>query len=431
MLISPGARPANNRQTPMCDRGGGRRVRLPVFLALPALALLITGCATTGPVSASGTPVRPEKLKEAQRLVEEQGIPNELRPCYIALYSEGSQNAVLHAMRGGLAAMRLKRFDLAKQLFDRAIAGVEALQEGADQAERAKSKFVKEQEKWFKGESYERAALFLYRGLLYLHDGDFGNAAACFKRSQLQDIKGEDMKDFEADWGSSELGLALASYKLNDSEAAQAALTRAALFPSRQGDVPPPTPDTNLLIVVEVGEGPVKYRSGQHGEQLRFAETPSAIREIEFGFPGSPSFRSAAAENLCVQATTRGTRQVDYILHGKAAFKEGTGAAALGLGTAAIATSQSDKNGIASGVLGLLALGSAIASATTEPAADIRSWDNLPHSIYLLNLTVPKGQDVVELSAVSNAGAKISSLTVPLPPAGTPEKPLQVIFVRM
>ncbi len=400
--------------------------------ALGAAILLaaLTGCATTGPVSASGIPIPPEELKKAQQLVAEQNLPAELRPYYVALYSEGKQNSVLHAMRGGLAAMRLKRFDLAKPLFDRAITEVEALQEGAEQAERSKSKFVKEQEKWFKGESYERAALFLYRGLLYLNDQDFGNAAACFKRAQLQDIKGQDMKDYEADWTSAEYGLALATLKQGFPEDAKAALERAAKFPTRQGEIPPPTAQTSLLVVVEVGEGPVKYRSGKHGEELRFAETATAIRSLEARWDAPPPLRAAAAEDLFIQATTRGTRQVDHILNGKATFKEGTGVAAVGLGAAALATTDVDKSGITSGVLGLMAIGAAIASATTTPEADIRSWDNLPHSIYLLNLTVPKDRSVLTLTALGAAGETLNTLHVTVPP-DDPSRSLDVIFVRL
>ncbi|NJK92474.1 MAG: hypothetical protein HC904_11965 [Blastochloris sp.] len=152
-------------------------------------------------------------------------------------------------MRAGLSALRLGHFDLARETFDRAIAEVESLQEGAEQAKRAKSRFVGEREKWFKGENHERAALYLYRGLLYLRDQDFGNAAACFKRAQLQDITGDDAPDFAGDWFSAEWALALASLKNGFPADADAARQRAETFPHKPNPVLWPGPNTTTLII--------------------------------------------------------------------------------------------------------------------------------------------------------------------------------------
>ncbi len=398
-------------------------------LQISVIGLLFSACASNGPRSASGTDIDPAALASAQQMVEQKQIPEPLKPEFVALYSEGRQNSVLHAMRAGLSALRLGYFDLAKETFDQAILEIESMQEGAKQAERAKSKFVAEREKWFKGESYERSALYFYRGLLYLREHDYGNAAACFKRSQIEDITGDDAKDFSGDWYSDELGLALASNLNGYPDDAATAFQRATKFPSKQGEVPPPDANTNTLIVVEVGRGPIKFRGGKYGEQLHFQEEPPAITQIHVVAPDT-SIASAAAENLYFQATTRGTRKIDYVLGDKASFKEDTANATVGLAAGAIAASQLDNTGISSGVLGLAALGTAIFSATSNPQADIRCWDNLPHSVYLLNLNLPDTDQTVTIEGLSAGGTVVNQLTVPLVSSKMTSKPFRIAFAQ-
>jgi hypothetical protein len=398
---------------------------------LAASAVFLTACAGPKYVSASGTEIPEKTMAEAMNRVEQENVPVGLEAYYIDLYSQGRQNSVLFAMEGGLAAMRMGEWTRAKTLFDQAIREVEALQEGADQAKRSKSKFVAEREKWFKGESYERAALYFYRGLLYLRDQDFGNAAACFKRSQTQDITGDDAPGFAGDWFSDELALALASYLQKDPGTAADALKRSKTYSSK----PPqaefkPTPDCNTLIIVEVGHGPQKIQGGHYHEQLRFDGREPPTRQLEIRAQGIATDRTGPSEDLLFQATTRGTRKVDYILGDKASFKEDTGNAALGLGGAAIVASQVDSTGISAAVLGLASIGTAIASATSTPEADIRTWDNLPYSVYLIALALPEGAQTVTVKGLGATGQTVNEkqLNIVIPPRT--QKSLTVEFLR-
>jgi tetratricopeptide (TPR) repeat protein len=394
-----------------------------------AVVLLSGGCATTkGPFSASGKPIRKETLEAARRRVDQEQIPENLRPYYVAMYAEGRENQALHAMRAGLEALRTGHLDLAERTLDLAIQDVEALMEGAAAARRAQSKFGKEQEKWFKGESYERSALFLYRGLIYLIRHDYGNASACFKRAELYDVTGDDAPGFAGDWYSAEWALALASLKRGSPDEAAAALKRAATFSSRQGPVPPPTAACNVLIVVECGIGPVKYRAGEYGELMRYREVPSPVRTVTVLEQGKAVDTTAAAESLYVQATTRGKRQVDAILAGKARFKEDTGTAAVGLATGAAVASHYERQGIATGVLAGLALLAAGLSAATTPQADIRTWDNLPDSIFFLCLSLPPGESALTVEGCNATGSVVKIQE--LKPVIYKDNPLAVIFVR-
>ncbi len=394
------------------------------------LATFVTGCATQGPLSASGKPISKAALDAAHQRVEQEQIPANLQPYYVSMYSEGRENMALYAMRGGLEALRSGQLDRAEKLLQLATEDVDALLAGANEARKAQGKFTKEQEKWFKGESYERSALFMYRGLIYLIRHDFGNASACFKRAQLYDITSDDEPGFAGDWYSAEWALALASLKQGYPQDADAALKRAAGFSSRRREVPPPGKDCNTLIVVEAGVGPIKYRAGRYGELMRYREEPSPVKQVEVLQGNKVLTASAAAESLYFQATTRGKREVDSILNGKANFKEGTGHAAAGLAASALIAAQHGGQGgdIAAGVLGGLALISAGLSAATTPQADIRTWDNLPHSIYFLCLSLPPGESALSVMGHNAAGSVVKIQE--LKPVIHKDDPLQVIFVR-
>jgi tetratricopeptide (TPR) repeat protein len=407
------------------------RIRVTAVFVAAVLAALFTGCATThGPMSASGKPIPKATLDAARQRVDQEQIPPNLKPYYFSMYSEGRENLALYEMRGGLEALRSGELDQAEKLLQSACEDVDALLAGANEARKAQGKFTKEQEKWFKGESYERSALFMYRGLIYLIRHDFGNASACFKRAQLYDITSDDEPGFAGDWYSAEWALALASLKQGYPQDADAALKRAAGFSSRRGEVPPPGADCNTLIVVEAGIGPIKYRAGRYGELMRYREEPSPVKTVEILQGDNVLTTSAAAESLYFQATTRGKREVDSILNGKAQFKQGTAIAATGLAAGALIAAQHGGQGgdIAAGVLGGLALISAGLSAATTPQADIRTWDNLPHSLYFLCLSLPPGESTFSVMGKNAAGSVLRIQE--LKPVIHKDDPLQVIFVR-
>ncbi|MES2309208.1 MAG: hypothetical protein V4507_10160 [Verrucomicrobiota bacterium] len=395
--------------------------------ALGGISLLfLWSCAADGPRSSSGTQIKPEMVQSANAMVARKQIPPELRSEFFALYSEGRQNSVLHAMRGGLAAVRLGYRDLGKEAWDQAIHEVEALQYGQAQAERTKSKFVGEKEKWFKGEPYERSSLYFYRGLLYLQDQDFGNAAACFKRAEVMDITADDAPGFAGDWTVAEAALALASYAQNDPGTADQAFGRLKKFFQYREGMSLPNPKTNVVLVFESGQGPIKWGDGRFGEQLRFKEIPASIEKIQV--KKEDQSIPSTSENIYYQATTRGGRQIDAILDDKASFKEDTQNATLGLAGGAVVASQTEKSGIAAGVLGLAAIGTGIFSAVTHPEADLRSWDNLPHSIHLIFLTVPPEGMELEWQGVGSNGSIQKRETLKIPPFK--EEKIKVIWVK-
>ncbi len=381
--------------------------------ALGALVLILVGCAGGGGGSTSATPEQ-NALAMAGAQADNDGAPQALRPRYVDLLTAGEKDYVVNAMRLGLDAVRLGEHAFAARVFDSAIRRVSALQEGSEQADRAKSNFVAEQEKWFKGESYERASLYLYRGLLYLEAGDVGNAAACAKRVQIEDISSKE--ENQGDWYSAEWLLALASLLQADPGTAHDALARAANFFSKQGNVPPPDANWNVLVIAEAGEAPIKMRQGQYGDELVIREGNCRTVRITVsageGTPPPIAVATWPAENIYHQASTRGDRKVDHILAGKAVFKNATdtaGDAAIVAGAATAMTSRSDTQSLAG--LGLVVGGiiTKVVSSAAHPEADIRTWDNLPHSIFLTGFRCPAGITKVKIEARDGTDAVIST----------------------
>ncbi len=160
--------------------------------------------------------------------------------------------------------------------------------------------------------------------------------------------------------------------------------------------LPPYNPNANAIFFVEFGLGPTKYATGQYGEELRFqcGASPSTSAELKVDTFQNPI---AATDDVYLQATTRPGAMMDHIFGNKAVFKSATdtaGNVALigGLTTAAVSDNRTAQEvGLGIAVAGLV---SKMVSAATVPAADTRSWENLPHYLSFVNVPLPPGQRV-------------------------------------
>ena len=122
-------------------------------------------------------------------------------------------------------------------------------------------------------------------------------------------------------------------------------------------------------------------------------------------------------DDLNFQATTRGGRVMDYILHNKAVFKGTTDAIGnLALAGAAIAHDDAedrrrrgkdaDSQEDAAAVMAAAGVISKVFSAAANPHADTRTWDNLPQYLSFAALRLPPGPHVARLEFF-NADGKI------------------------
>lgn len=302
-----------------------------------------------------------------------------LREYYRALYYDGEHNAVLNFERLGLVAMELGYYADAEKAFDGALDRIESFYGKDAQAQKATSATRLEVNKDFKGEPYERAMAYYYRGLLYLRKGDYDNARASFKAAEYQDTVSAD-ETYQSDFGLLTYLQGWASHCAGDKSQAADSFADAAKIDAK---LKTPGPADNLLILSELGNGPVKATDGQYQEKMVFREGAGfaengAIVTLGSG-AATRAWPMAQGANLYTQASTRGGRAIDGILNGKAQFKAGletTSALASTVGSSVV--QQMGGNMLYAQGAGMLLNAF---SKTVRPSADIRMWDSLPATI--------------------------------------------------
>lgn len=309
-----------------------------------------------------------------------------LRPVVAQILQEGQQNAVLHHLRLGVMALEIGQRETAARSFDEALGSISSIYADNEAAARARSLWYEEGSKDFRGEPYERAMAFYYRGLLDLMDGEYDTARASFRSGLLQDAFAEE-EQHRADFAMLIYLDGWASHLLGDRALAQEAFAEARIF---RPDLPLPDADDNVLVIAESGPSPRKLADGiGHAELVyrrgrRFSEQRAALVTPEGASELYP------VEDIFWQASTRGGRPVDAILEGQVRFRataEGIGTV-LSDGALAVAESRSWATGTSGssgtanvvGAIGIVAL--ALASRA-KPRADTRYWDNLPDAVHV------------------------------------------------
>ena len=316
--------------------------------------------------------------------------PKELHLVFSKVVLEGERNQVLNRLRAGLRAMEFGHNSLASRTFDKALLTIETIYGGDEKAKQARAMFTAEDRKVFRGEPYERAMAFYYRGVLYLMEGDYENARASFKSGSLQDTLAE-KEEYQQDFALLEFLEGWASHCNGNNDLAQEAYASAKKHAS---DLVVPRAKDNLLVLAELGYSPVKYLAGDHGELLEVKgnskKGPKLARvRLNDGFE-----LLANRESILQQAMDRGRREFAEVLENKAKFKEAAAetadaAAAVATGATVVSTTAMQMGDLDTartmggvGILGsVLSLASSAASSATQTAADTRQWDNLPEKV--------------------------------------------------
>ena len=328
--------------------------------------------------------------------------PRALQPHYRLVRTHGRRDRVLNQMQAGLAAFEYGRGDLARESFDEVLGGIETVYANSRQAAKARSLWRREGSKIFKGEPYERAMAYYYRGLLYLHDGDYENARACFKSGVLQDAIAEEQQN-RCDFALLIFLDGWASQCLGQMQLAQASYDEVkALRP----DFVAPAPDDNVLVLAETGRAPQKVAGGPGGAELRYCRGVGFTEQrVRFDL-GMSTHGMFAIEDIYWQASTRGGRQVEKVLKGQVVFKErhktlGQVLTTVGMGTIAAAPDSGhgrrDMQAIG-GAIALVGLLNLAAANAVQSGADTRHWRNLPDSVHVRTLRLDPAAPV-ELSA--------------------------------
>lgn len=330
--------------------------------------------------------------------------PQELHEHYRVLLAQGERNAVLNHARIGVLAFEMGNIELALAELEAAADRIETVYADNAAAQKALGNFTKENIKDFKGEPYERSMVFYYLGLAYLASGDYENARASFKAGEFQDTLSSE-EEYQADFALLNYLSGWASHCNGDEGLATDAFSVAQ---DHRSSLSSPSADARTLIIYESGAAPAKYADGQYDELLKVRRTtPGWNGRINYDPDGENTPLDLAAD-IFWQATTRGGREVDSVLAGKAKFKDGLDATGNVLATAGAATALyglgNDNRDAAMVGLGILVVGliAKAASDAAQPDADIRYIDVLPDKVALG--TSPSAAD---LAGFSEKGAEV------------------------
>lgn len=355
---------------------------------LPALVSAALLCAAGAAQAAAPAPLPP---------VPYDAGPEEFQK---RLTSDVPANHVLNQMEIGARAFWKADYATAKPALDDAILRIDAVFANNENAAKARKLWYDEGSKDFKGEPYERAMAFLYRGLIYLHDGDYENARAAFRRGLMQDAFAEE------DQNRSDFALLLfldawASHVNGDDDLAEETMGQLKKLRPDFGGF---GEKDDTLVLAETGLAPRKLGDGASHSFFVYRRGKPILENQVQVLRGAAALQAYPMEDIYYQASTRGGREIDKILAGKAQFKATTGGVGSFLADTSVALSSSSSAFSAGGDYGgaVAAVGALsgvllIVSSSTKPQADVRTWSSLPDTVHVL--TLASGGKPVELGA--------------------------------
>jgi len=361
------------------------------------LSLAVSAALTTLPVLAQGSFRNPfggsdtGAEQDAQTVTTDAGsfarpYDTWAAPFMNALYRDGEWGAVLNLSEFGLAAMEQGRYAIAAKALDQAIMRVESIYAGDENASKARSTFNAEKVKDFKGEPYERSMLYFYRGLLYVKEGDLQNARAAFLAADRHDtLSAAEDTAFAGDFGMMKYLAGWASYCDGDALRGEQLVSEAKAADNSIAALP--SPPRNHLVLIDTGPAPVKWGDGQYRQILKLQAGTGSDDGLTLHSGERTLDAFATLGNVTYQATTRGGREVDGILAGKAQFKDTAGTVgnvALNAGAqlAAVGAMTGNRDMSGAGLVGLLiGVVAKAAEASANPAADVRAWTSLPAQV--------------------------------------------------
>ncbi|MBQ5947454.1 tetratricopeptide repeat protein [Massilia sp. ST3] len=295
-----------------------------------------------------------------------------------------AKDATMHVLQTGVAAMAEGKTADATGLFDSALDSIEGMFANTENAAKARSLWYEEGAKDYKGEPYERAMAYYYRGLLYLAEGDYENARASFRGGILQDAFAEEQQ-FRSDFAALMILEGWSSQLNGDKDLARETYAEVARLRPQWAA---PAAGANLLVVAELGGAPRKVGDGIGNHEIVYRPAKRMPeRSLKIEFDGKPQ-QVALAEDVFYQASTRGGRPVDRLIEGKVAFQNTTGAIGEALGTIAsdgsvYAAAAGGGGGRALGAVAAVGAIFSMVSVNVKPRADVRYWNNLPETLHI------------------------------------------------
>ena len=363
----------------------------PGAVVLALVLALLGGCATE------------KHAKESRRALDDYYTGNYtsarmgLRP----LAEKTDEDYVLNNVRLGSASLVDYALEEAESAFYRAYEVINST--GVNNASRSTAAVLLDEKlKVWKGEPFERAMTNFYLGLVYYMQHDHANARAAFENAlfKLRDYgekkseKGDEYREVESDFVVAYIMLAKAWQKLGNDEKAADLYRRVAML---RPDLRPLVEraqhgQTNVLLVIDYGYGPRK--TWHHDNSIvAFEPEPRMAGPIARplvrvdGKPLDLENADAAPIDLLSLAQDRRWQSIDTIRLTKSVV--GTGLMAAG---AYEANRRDGKDGTAAALF----LAGALLKATAT--GDVRHWETLPRTVFLLPLRLTPGKHDVTVS---------------------------------
>jgi tetratricopeptide (TPR) repeat protein len=375
-----------------------------IFYSLSSILILIavTGCSATKQENQARSAVDDYHYGDYARAMEK------LKP----LAANTDQNFVLNNARLGSSALAWYDFDEAEAAFLRAYEVINSA--GVNKGGRdVAAVLVNEKHKIWKGEPFERAMVNFYLGLVYYARHDYENARAAFENSlfKLRDYgeskdNGDQYREAESDFALGYLMLAKAHQRLGNETQAKKTFDRLVeLRPRLKGLANAKrNAESNVLLVVDSGYGPKRVNQELEGAILAFAPRPEEAGPIPL-----PSVRvdgKAVAGprthlldlppvDLLALAQDKRWQSIDTIRTVKSLV--GTGLIAGGAYEAGRGVNQ-DKSKDRNRDLGVAAalIGSGLLLKATSQA-DVRTWEMLPRTCFVIPLKLEPGRHDVTI----------------------------------
>jgi tetratricopeptide (TPR) repeat protein len=362
---------------------------LPLFVL--SACVLLGGCANPN-------------QKKIDQAVNDYYIGNyeQARQILRPLANEENEDFVLNNLR--LASVCLTDYHLreAEAAFLRAYEVINAV--GVNEGGRSLGAvLVDEKIKVWKGEPFERAMANFYLGMIYYMNRDYLNARAAFENSlfKLRDYGEEaDAPDkyaqVESNFTAAWLMLGRCWQRIGNEDQARAAFSRMAQL--RPDLAPLADYDRNLganvVLFVDVGYGPQKV-TDDSGALVGFAPLPAQEgpiplprvlmdnRYVNLEDVNRPMF------DLLALAQDRRWQSIDTIRAVKNAV--GTGLIAAGAAEGVRGLSESGAAQRRDLIASVILLGAGLLLKASSQA-DIRQWEMLPRTTYVLPMRLPPGR---------------------------------------
>jgi tetratricopeptide (TPR) repeat protein len=323
------------------------------------------------------------------------------------LAEEPDRNYVLNNLRLGQAALAAGDLNTAEAAYYRAYETLNAA--GVNNPARtAATVLFNESVRIWLGEPYERAIANFQLGVVYYLQNDYANARGAFENALFKLRRYADDQDQERNFREQESTFAVAYIMLGRSwqrlgreDLAADAFARARELDSSLAALTDPElhARSNVLLILEWGSGPQKLAQGSG---LVFATSRSPLLPVPRVTVNGEAVALADVAVPTIDTHVMARQRPWQTTDTYRAIREVTGTGMMIGGVVVLDQGLRKKNEDAALVgAGLIGLG-ALLSASSRP--DVRQWEMVPRTIYLVPLELPPGTHDISVSLPDDYG---------------------------